>query len=313
MRMAAVSSNKKPFYKIQLLKYFVDTIDVNFRALLYDLSPMLLVIYRFQKIRGKMPNLKNPQSFDEKLLWLMLNWRHPLKTQCADKYAMRSYVIEQELGHILPELLGVYDKSSEIDYATLPERFALKCTHGCGFNIICKSKTDLDWVEAKRKLDKWMKVDTSKLGGEIHYAMIKPRIICESYLDDSSNDAPTDYKVYCFDGQAHCTLVCAERGTSSTTFDIYDRDWKNKLPYSRSSLLANRRIPKPEAYEEMIGAAEKLAKPFPFVRVDFYNINGKPVIGEMTFTPNGCIDPGYTDTAQKELGQLIQLPEKLIK
>ena len=35
----------------------------------------------------------------------------------------------------------------------------------------------------------------------------------------------------------------------------------------------------------MINISEKLAKPFPFVRVDLYNIDGKIYFSEMTFTP----------------------------
>ena len=146
--------------------------------------------------------------------------------------------------------------------------------------------------------------------GEIHYSLIKPRILCERYLDDLSGNL-NDYKVYCFDGKAHCTMACTERGSGERTkFDIYDRDWKDKLPYSKSSLKSNRSIPKPEAYDEIIDAAEKLSKPFPFARMDFYSINGKALIGEMTFTPNGCVDTGYTELAQDELGQLVKLPKK---
>jgi len=282
------------------------------KTLLYALSPVLLAKYHYVTTMGKKPNLKNPQSFDEKLMWLMLYWRHPLKIQCADKYAVRSYVIANGLGHILPELLGLYEKSSEIDYDTLPDQFVLKCTHGCGTNIICKSKADLDWCEAKRKLDLWMKKDISKVGGEIHYASIKPRIICECYLDDMSGNIPTDYKVYCFHGKAHSTMVCSARNTGSAKFDHYDREWKNKLPYDKESLLSNRNISKPEAYDEMIEAAERLAKPFPFVRIDFYSIRGKAVFGEMTFTPHGCADPDYPPAAQESLGKLIKLPEKLL-
>lgn len=300
---------KNALKKSKLIMNCYEWISRKFRACLYTLSPALLAKYSFLKVRGRLPNLKKPQSFDEKLQWLMLYWRHPLKTQCADKYAMRSYVEEHGLGHILPELLGVYEKSSEINFATLPERFVLKCTHGCGFNIICKSKNDLDWEDAKRKLDSWMKTDISKVCGEIHYAQMKPRIICECYLDDLSGGVPNDYKVYCFDGKAHCTMVCTERGEGERAkFDIYDRMWGEKLPYSKSSLHADRSIPKPEAFEEIIDAAERLSKPFPFVRMDFYSIKGKTLIGEMTFTPNGCIDTGYTDLAQRELGKLIKLP-----
>jgi hypothetical protein len=94
-------------------------------------------------------------------------------------------------------------------------------------------------------------------------------------------------------------------------YDFYDREWKTKLPYSKSSLLADRNIPKPDAYEEIIEAAEALSKPFPFVRMDFYSIQGRAVLGEMTFTPLGCIDPDYPEIAQLELGALIALPPRL--
>jgi hypothetical protein len=279
-----------------------------------SMSPVLLAKLRYREIRGTWPDLKNPQSFDEKLLWLMLYWRHQLKSQCGDKYAMRSYVKERGLEHILPELHGVYLHSNEIDFDVLPQRFVLKCTHGCGFNIVCKNKKKLDIEEAKQKLDEWMKVDFSKAYGEIHYASMKPRIICECYLDDLDNELPCDYKVYCFHGKVHCTMACTARSLNGpANYDLYDRQWKNKLPYSKSSLLADRNIPKPDAYDEIIRSAERLSQPFPFVRVDFYSIKGKAVLGEMTFTPSGCIDTGYTDMAQRELGKMITLPEKLLK
>jgi len=285
----------------------------SFRAALYRLSPALLAKYRYRLMTGKRLNLKVPQSFDEKLLWLMLYWRHPLKIECGDKYNIRNYVKKHGLEHILPKLLGVYENSSEIDFNTLPRRFVLKCTHGCGFNIVCKDKGTLDVQETCGKLDAWMKVDLSKICGEIHYAKMKPRIICEEYLDDLAGDLPIDYKVYCFDGRAHCTMVCTERALKGrTNFDFYDLEWKNKLPYNRTSMLVSRGIPRPEAYEEIIEAAEKLSKPFPFVRMDFYSIKGKAVLGEMTFTPNGCIDTDYTDIGQQKLGELLKLPGPLM-
>jgi hypothetical protein len=42
----------------------------------------------------------------------------------------------------------------------------------------------------------------------------------------------------------------------------------------------------------------------------FYDVNGRAVVGEMTFTPHGCIDTDYTDLAQQELGAPVRLPEK---
>jgi len=61
----------------------------------------------------------------------------------------------------------------------------------------------------------------------------------------------------------------------------------------------------------MLAAAEALWRPFPFVRADFYSIKGKPVLGELTFTPHACVDTGFTVLAQKCLKELIRLPPKL--
>ena len=297
---------------IGFLKRTLRSSEAIFRELLYDLSPLLLVEYLYIQQTGRIFHPKDPRTFDQKVLWLMLYWRNPLKARCADKYAVRSYVEENGLGHLLPESLGVYSNSREIDFDKLPGRFVLKCTHGSGFNIFCLDKSRFDIAEARRRLDGWMKKDISKLGGEIHYASIKPRIICVEFLGDRFGKPPMDYKVYCFDGRAHCTMVCTDRGQGTTKYDFYDLEWKNVLRYCRPGSSSNRDIPKPEAYEVMIDAAERLSKPFPFVRVDFYSIRGKAVFGEMTFTPSGGIDMDLTDTAQDTMGQLIRLPGKLV-
>ena len=117
--------------KSNMLVSFYYGVMRQFHKVLFALSPTVLVKYRFLRIRGRFPNLSNPHTFDEKLSWLMLFWRHPLKARCADKFSVRSYVEEHGLGHMLPQVLGVYEKSDEIDFACLPDRFILKCAHGC--------------------------------------------------------------------------------------------------------------------------------------------------------------------------------------
>lgn len=311
--MKFVKKVKSILLKSWLLDYYYSIIKgylLAYRALLLKLSPKLYLQNRYKQFYGKRPNLKEPVTFDEKLLWLNLYWRHPLKTECGDKYGMRSYVQKLGLGHILPEILGVYQNSKEIDFESLPDKFVLKCTHGCGFNIICKNRATLDIKEARQKLDKWMSLDISKVAGELHYASMKPQIICEQFLDDLVEEQPIDYKVYCFGGKAHCILVAKGRDKEGHTdnFDFYDLGWNTKLPYFTPSLQSDRHTQKPEALDEIIALAETLSKPFPFVRMDFYDIKGKAVLGEMTFTPAGCIHPGYTELGQNLLGSLIILP-----
>jgi hypothetical protein len=60
----------------------------------------------------------------------------------------------------------------------------------------------------------------------------------------------------------------------------------------------------------MLETAGKLAKPFPCVRVDLYNINGKIYFGEMTFTSLGGLMDFYSDEFQLMAGSMIDLNYK---
>ena len=279
------------------------------------LSPAFLTCFRYRLAWSRWPDLKQPTTFDEKLQWLNLFWQHPLKTRCADKFAMRGFAEEHQLGRLLPELFGVYSSSEEIRLETLPDRFVLKCSHGCKCNVFCRDKRSLDWKIERANLNSWMQRNFATVLGEIHYGKMTPRIICEEFLaDDTGQELPVDYKVFCFGGRAYCTMVATARDPNGIAkLAFYDLEWKHKLPYCLPDLAADQDILKPVGYEEMLECAQKLSEPFPFVRMDFYSINGRARLGEMTFTPGACVSADYmTDVAQQELGRLIELPERFI-
>ena len=283
----------------------------TFRLLL-AISPVLLARVRYRLAWGRWPDFAKPTTFDEKLLWLNLYWRHPLKTTCGDKYTLREYVQQQGLGELLPRLYGVYETVEAIDFDALPKPCVLKCSHGCKCNVFWRAGETLDVAAARRDLRRWMRTDYSRLLGELHYAGMTPRILCEEFLDDGSGGLPTDYKLYCFNGRVHCTLVCSGRAVNAKArFDFFDRAW-GYLPYDQTSSAAPQQVSLPKSYAEMVAAAESLSQPFPFVRMDFYDIRGQPVLGEMTFTPCGCIERDLTPEAQRTLGRLLTLPPKYL-
>ncbi len=279
---------------------------------LLAISPQLLAGVRYWLAWRRWPDFEDPKTFDEKLLWLNLYWRHPLKTECGDKYTMRAFVERQGLGHLLPKLYAVYDTVEEIDFERLPFPCVLKCSHGCKCNVFCRSRDTLDVAAARRDLRRWMRTDFSRLLGELHYATMVPRIICEEFLNDGSGALPTDYKLYCFAGHVHCTLACTGRAPNAKArYFFFDTAWRY-LPFDRTSLDDQEVIPQPSGYSTMVAAAEKLSQRFPFVRVDFYDIRGRVVLGEMTFTPSACIDKDLTREAQDVMGRLLKLPSRLV-
>lgn len=278
---------------------------------LYDVSPAALNRLRFRLAWGRWPDLRTPTTFDEKLQWLNLFWQDPLKIRCGDKFGLRGMVEQQGLGHLLTQLYGVYASTGEIGLESLPDRFVLKCSHGCKCNVFCADSRHFDWAAAKAQLDGWMRTDFSRLFGELHYSGMTRRILCEEFLGDGPGFLlPTDYKVFCSGGRPFCSMVATARNPNGIArLAFYDLDWKLLPNYCLAGLSADDEIPRPASYDEMIRAAEVLSRPFPFVRVDFYDVGGRARLGELTFTPGACVSANYlTETAQMELGRLVELP-----
>lgn len=255
----------------------------------------------------KWPNLKNPKTFNEKTTWIKINNynNNMLVSKCSDKYSVREYLKEKGCPEILNKLYGVYDNFEQIDFNKLPNKFVLKCTHGCGYNIICNDKNKLNLDMSKRKVNKWMKEKYGLATTELHYTHIKPRIIVEKYLCNEYDKMPIDYKFYCMNGEVKCVLVCSER-ENRLKLNYYDISWK-KLNYSKENWTGKRYLSKPQNFDKMLNYARMLSQDFPFVRVDLYNDNGKIIFGELTFTPACCCAPYYSDEGDKILGNMLDI------
>jgi len=256
---------------------------------------------------GKRLNLKEPQLLNEKLMKLKIEDynNNDLVVKCADKYKVQEYVKECGLEDILNPIIGVYEKAQDIDFDVLPNKFVLKCNHGCGFNIICTDKSKLDKEETVRTLNKWLKKKFGKESRELHYLKIKPLIICENYIETKDGILPNDYKIYCFNGEPKVILTCSER-ENKLKLNFYDLNW-NELMYGHEKDRSHKQIAKPTCLDKMIEDARILAKPFKFVRVDFYDLNGKPLFGELTFTPARCSAAYYNDNGAKILGDMLNI------
>jgi len=256
---------------------------------------------------GKRIDWKNPQGFNEKLQWLKINDRNPAYVQLVDKFAVRSFISDRIGNQYLVKLFGVYDNPNEIDFSALPNQFVLKPTHTSGNVIICRDKTELDWNETIKTLSKWLKREYFWYQREWPYKQIIPRIICEELLVDSEMDELIDYKILCFHGEPQCLFLALDRGSSSgLKVDFYDLQW-NPLPFERHYPRSGRKIEKPACFTEMLELSRELARGIPFVRVDFYVVNGKIKFGELTFYPGSGLEEFTPEEYDKKLGDLINL------
>lgn len=264
--------------------------------------------YKFKK----WPNMKNPKSINEKVLWLEFFTDTTEWTRLSDKYQVREFIKEKGLENILVKLYqgGITDVN-EINFDCLPQSFVVKCNNGYGTVKLVKDKNSLDINAFKTEMREWLNSPFGYLSGEPHYTKIKPCIIIEELLPIPENEVSLiDYKFWCLNGNPHFCMTCSNRNIEKHRADFcyYELpSWIRKAGKDRFKSCNEIVVPKPQKLELMINYAKILSSSFPSVRVDFYEVAGKIYFGEMTFTPNGGRESDFTDELLLEMGETLDL------
>ncbi len=263
-------------------------------------------LYYFLRMH-KMCNLKTPTTYNEKLQWLKLHDRNPRYVDMVDKVEAKkiaSAVIGDE--YIIPTL-GVWDSFDDIDFDALPDSFVLKCTHDSEGLVVVPDKAKLNKNAARAKIEAAMECNFYYIGREWPYLNVRPRILAETYMEDSKYHELRDYKFFCFDGEPRMMFVASDRGIGETKFDYYDLDFKH-LDMVQHYPNSTQPIEKPASFDDMVAAARKLSQGFPHVRVDFYDVDGRMYFGEYTFYHFSGFMPMEPACWDLKMGEMLHLP-----
>ena len=285
-------------------------------TIMYGLSflPDEMYVSLFYKaVVGKFPNLKNPKSYTEKLQWLKLHDKHPEYTKLADKIEVRKH-IEEVLGpgYTFP-MFGKWKRFEDIDFNKLPNEFVLKCNHDSGSVRIIRDKnklTNKEMSEMKDFYNKRVNRNFFYAGREDCYKNIEPFIFAEKLMHSKTDDAGgiRDYKFFCFNGEPKIMLMVNGRQTEKHE-DYFDMDfnWLHiQNGWTESAVCPE----KPVCFEEMKEMARKLSKGIRQVRMDFYEVDGKPYFGEYTFFNGGGFEVFKPDEWEMKMGSWINLPKQ---
>ena len=241
---------------------------------------------KFYRETGYKLNLTSPKTFNEKINWLKLFYRNDDMTRIVDKYEFKNYIKEKLGDGYTASLLGVWDNVEDIDFASLPNKFVLKCnaqSDDKGVKIV-ENKDKLDIEALKEEMQHWLvPEETLKTSFCWAYHNVPLRIIAEEYLECPTGKLD-DWKIFCFNGLPKLGYTNVRNEGRLAFFDM---DYNQIMIQYRNFDCSGDLPPKPKFYAEMLKIAEKLAKPFPFVRVDFYETQDKILLGEMTFYPGG--------------------------
>ena len=256
-------------------------------------------------------DLDDPKTFNEKLQWIKLYDHNPIYTEMVDKYEAKKIISSSVGCDFVVPTYGVWDNFKDIDFSTLPDQFVLKTTHDCGGVYICYDKSKFDITAVRKDIEHRLSNNFFWQGREWPYKNVKPRILAEKLLlsqcEPIENNSIMDYKIMCFNGEAKYCLVCSGRHSKEGLHEtFFDRFWK-PAPFRRNYPTSNISISKPLNYELMINIAEKLSNDIPFLRVDFFEVDGTLFVGELTFFPANGFGAFHPQEWDNRLGELIQL------
>ncbi len=276
-------------------------------------SEALYLKFRFRLEMGYWLNLKNPQTFSEKLQWLKLYNRRPEYTTMVDKYAVKDYVAKRiGISYVIPTL-GIWEHPEDIDFDTLPDSFVLKTTHGGGGGgvVICRDKANLDIIKVQEKLRSSLCQDIAYYSCEWPYKNVQRRIIAEEYIE--SEPELLDYKFFCFNGKVEFLKVDIGRYKEHHA-NYYDRSF-HLLPFGEILFMPDVEavVKKPNCFDQMIKLAEKLSEGQPFIRVDLYNVGNRILFGELTLYPASGLENYSPAEWDRKIGDMLELPKEIIK
>lgn len=245
---------------------------------------------KFVKNNRYIPNFKKPKTYNEKINYRKNDPKHELFSICSDKIAAKEYVAEQ----ISPDIIiPNYYVGEYISFETMKSILEekgdclLKANHNSGpVYLLTTESTDQEIKHAVDDVNRQLTIDFGKLQNETWYSDIKPGVLVEKRLLPEEGDSDVkDYKFHVFkqnDGSVKVVLgVYFDRGVN-TTASFFDEELEY-LPFSYNFCSIKTKIKKPDNYNAMLEMAKKIAEPFSYVRVDFYNIHGEIFFGELTF------------------------------
>lgn len=248
------------------------------------------IAYRWR--HGRWPQLEAPTRFTEWVQWRKLYDRDPLLARLTDKCWSKKLAELSGAVAVLPTwwsgLILPTDPPG-------PLPLIVKSNHGCDQFVVVRSIAD--WRRACCLAPTWLSKPYGSALDEWHYRAARRFLLVEPFIGPPEG-LPVDYKIYVFGGRAELVQIHRGRGNQHS--------WSQ---WSRDLSLLSRRVSgaicdPPRSLPAMLAAAEQLAAKQDFLRVDFYDVDGRATFGEFCLYPGSGLDPFDPDELDLMLGSL---------
>lgn len=263
-------------------------------AALRALPDELSVKVQYWRAFHRWPDLKNPRRLTEKIQLLKLRGGLEAHWGWVDKIEAKQRVSEVLGPQWITPTLWCGTALPPRKERTWPTPYVIKASHGSGWIHHVVSDADKDWPAIEKACASWLRQSWHPHLRERQYEAIAPRLLVEERLGGTAEVIPYDYKFRVYNGRVRDIGVSIDR-LQTLKIAMMDRDW-NLLPFTMDKAPpVEETPPRPPHLADMIVAAEKLAAPFPFARIDFYDLPAGPRFGEITLTPSSGHTPFNPD------------------
>jgi hypothetical protein len=244
--------------------------------------PSVLRIYRrYRRVFGRYPALMRPRLFSEKMQWRKLFDLNPQYAVFCDKIATRDYVAARGGRELVVPLLWTGESVDDIPFDRLEPSYVLKCNNSSGANAFVLSREALDVPAVKTFLRSHLERRHGHVMLEPGYVPVRPRLLAEPLLRQSDGSYPLEHKIFVFGGRAHAMITVVVDRARVRRNIYHDRDW-NLLRWKQANPRYDGELPRPDRLNDIISAAERLGAGFDHVRVDMYDWDVMPKVGEIT-------------------------------
>ena len=229
---------------------------------------------------GRMPRLRNPELFNDRLLKLKIDGSllEPLRQFVSDKEYVKYYVAGVVGREYTLETFDVLRTEADVDsFVSKHVPCVIKPTHMSGPVLMCIDReTPID----RGLLKAWLRSDYYRRSREANYKFLEHKIIVEEFFSEDHHTPPQDYKIFCFHGCPKLIEVDADRFRDHTR-NFYDTAW-NRLRLTAKYPGRAHEDPKPQHLNVMLDIARRLSIPFSSIRVDMYANDSAVRVGELT-------------------------------
>jgi hypothetical protein len=270
---------------------------------------------------GYEPDLQNPETINEKIIWKKINVRDPLLTRTTDKIKVRDYVREklgEDAEDLIIPLLHVADRPRALPLEACEVPYVIKTNHASETSLFVHDRlADDRFVASTENAPKsvwtreelieqgtsWLQRDHGFHKHEWAYRGIERKVFIEPFLSDPYGDRLTDAKLDCFHGEPTYVLliVNSEDGRRFSLLDEHGHrvEGQHEGPSVPEAVVQNLR----SQLSRLRAYASRLSEDFDHCRVDFYVRPEGLYFSEITHYPSSGYRQIQSRDFEREMGR----------